>query len=320
MKMILGALLAMSGDPTVWWGGGVSETAGAGQGGLIESTTQVEGDVRFEKDDLYLRADVDVTLDTLGGVTPTMYPPEWAMVQYAPGSLRLRLGVTSPNFNVEDWDAWNNYLPTFSVMFNGASPGRLLGGQVGWALDDATEVFAYGGLDLDYCTLADPECAFADAPPIAGLGIDVERDMFATWSGIALYPTEGYYGAWVGFEVYPLDQLWLTLDGGAGLSGGAPFAGGQLVVNLFPEAVVAPVLRAEAVFDPDDAALGFAESRIANRTLSVGARLQSLSWLRIMAEAKLNVYHGDMEPGIYLMAAAFRPEPPSYTAREEDSE
>ena len=168
---------------TVWK---FDSSAGAGQGGLIESTTQVEGDVRFEKDDLYLRADVDVTLDTLGGVTPTMYPPEWAMVQYAPGSLRLRLSVTSPNFNVEDWDAWNNYLPTFSVMFNGASPGRLLGGQVGWALDDATEVFAYGGLDLDYCTLADPECAFADAPPIAGLGIDVPRAHATHGLGIQL--------------------------------------------------------------------------------------------------------------------------------------
>lgn len=315
IHVLVGALPLLSGglagDPAVWVGGAGSAQLGYQKSGLAGTEVQAELDARVEQGPFYFRADLDFTLGLDGGAHPVMFPPEWLMIQYSPGAVRLRAGVVNPNIGLEDWDPWNNYLPTFSILFNGASPGRVLGGEVAYQVGNA-EVFAFGGADMDFVA---SDVFIPELTPIAGLGVWAEGESLATWSGLALYPTESYYGAFAAVEYYPLDQLWVSLDGGLGLSAGEPFAGAQLVVNVMPEAVVAPVARVEGVYDPGGVALGGADAGVAKGTFSLGARLQALASLSVMAEGKLTLWgSGLVDPGVFIRVTGFRPEPPTYTA------
>lgn len=314
--LLLSAMFAMASDPVFWAGGGGNVTAGV-ESGQVATEVQLEGDVRYEVGRLFLRADVDVTLAPLSDPIVTLMPPEVLMLQFSQGPARIRLGVKANNFGLEAWDPWNNYLPTWSLMYNAASPGRLLVGELAFELADGSEVYAYGGGDLD----ARFPLATAPGPlPTFGLGISAEKDMWSTWSAVVGYPTEGWYYAWISGEVYPLDALTVAVDGAVGIYGGAPYAGGQLVLNALPEAIVTPVVRGEIVLDPDDAALDLPGAGLARRAVSLGAKLQSHDWMTVMAEGRLSWYADGLSPGIFVMFAAFRPEPSGQTAVMDDLE
>jgi hypothetical protein len=228
------------------------------------------------------------------------------MAQVAMGDARVRGGVLNPNMGLEDWDEWNNYLPTFSLMFDGASPGRVLGGEAAWALGDSGQAFAFGGADLDFA-------GRGTMTPLGGGGAFYEADSWATWSGVAVYPADEYWGVFAAVDCYPLDALWLSIDGGAGTSAGEPYAGGQLVVNVLPEAMVAPVARGELIYDPGGAALGLPDG-----TASAGARVAPLEGLQVALEVKAVFADGETTPGAYLSVQLFEPEPGPYTALEEE--
>lgn len=305
---------AMAADVDTWFGGGVSLGAYAtpDAAGTFASTTvsQAEADARFATGVVYGRLDLDVHMDPASPAWDGQVPLEWAMLQVSPGTWFVRAGVTNPNIGLEDWDDWVNYLPTTSVLFDGASPGRLGGGEVGWTFSDGGQAFVFGGWDMDW------------AAPSFGGGYASEQDAWSTWSGLVAQPTldfgtgtPGLYGFFGALEIYPADALWLTLDGGGGVMGGSPFAGAQLIANVLPEAVVQPVARVEGVFDPDD----MMGAPVA--TASVGARVQPLDWLRVAVEGKYSVDPATENGlGAFLTLDVWRPEPPPYAAVEEDEE
>lgn len=292
--------------PRIWLGGQTGALMGwqAGDRGGAVGQVGAELDLRVGWKKAMFRLDLDLNLDPFTGESVYNPLPEWAMLQVGNERARGRFGIFSPNIGLEDWDRWNNYLPTWSLNNTFATPGRFLGAEVAGTLGDF-ELFGSIGADLDY----------ADLPTFAvALGISGERDTWATWSGIVAYPTDGFFGAYLAFDFYPLDQLWLSYDGGVGLSGTAPWWTNQVVVNILPEAVVQPVVRGEYIFDPGGEALGGAEEGVAMGAVSVGLRSQPLEMMSIMVEAKGVFWEDSFSPGVHVSLDFLRPEPGMYEA------
>jgi hypothetical protein len=313
----LAAAAARAAD--VWLGGALSPGVEA-NGDVVTVPMQAEGDVRAEWDHVYVRLDADVHLQPVDNqeVVEQPYPVEWAMVQIGAGEdpYRLRLGLTNPNVMIEDRDAWNNALPTFSLMFDAASPGRLLGGEAVLHRPDGTEIFAWGGLDLDFYGYP-PVSNDTVVVPTIGAGVSTEQDAFGTATGVAWWPSDAFGGLFGCLELYPLDPVWFTFDGSVGLSGDAPFAGGAFLVQVFPDAFASGVVRVEGVIDPDDAALGGAFDGVLDGTASVGTRVRPVPALLFQLELKALVQGGEISPGVAALATLHRPEPPTYTAETD---
>jgi hypothetical protein len=319
VSLLLFARPAFAGDTTFWYGGAVSTGAALDRDpGLQVLPFQAEVDARVETGPIYARVDLNIfpfsdgyTSDfsfddaaTIIGVPDPTMIPEWAMLQVGSEKYKVRLGVTNPNMGLEDWDTWNNYLPTYSTTFSAATPGRILGAEPAMSFDDGTEIFAFGGYDLDW------------AEPVAGAGVWSEQEGWATWSGVATYPRLNMHEAVIAAEVYPFEQLWITVDGVVGVSGRDVFTGGQLVLNIAPEQVVTPVVRLEGLIDPNEA-LGGWEGGVPKATASVGLRAHPTEFSQLAFEGKMTTFgEGFTEGGMFLRLDFFTPEPPIYHAAE----
>lgn len=291
---------AAAAELEAWAGGGAHATTGFA-GGTLGNQSQVEADGRLRYGAVSARVDLDLHLDPAApGVVVRPYAPEWAAIQVGQGRYRLRGGVINPMISLEDWDEWDNYLPTYSLLFSGASLGRVRGGEAEVAFDDGTAVFVFAGQDLDF--------GVAPPPLVVGAGVSSEQDAFGTWSGVAAYPTEGWYAGYGSVEVYPHDQLSVALDTSFGTSAGAPFFTGQLVLNALPEAAVQPVARVESLWDPQGAVLD-AQDGLKRYTASLGARWAPADPVLLSLEAKLDALGPTPVPGIFLGVSLFRGEP-----------
>lgn len=309
--MLLWISAALAAD--VWVGGGVLSGGvlyGAstdGDGDKVADTqvtlplSQAEVDFRLKSGMVFVRVDADVHLDINQdpAIPVAPLPPEYAMVELQPGDWRIQAGVVNPEFGLQEWDEWDNYLPEYSFGW-AAQPGQVVGVEPGYLLGDgSTKVFAYGGLDLAW---AGSWGALPDAP-IFGAGVASELDSFGTWSGVFAYPTLDYYGAVAAFEVYPAGALWLTLDGIAGSSGGSPLVGGQLVANVLPEATVNPVARVEAMWDPEFAVTGSGVGA------GLGVNVWAHDWLYASAEGRFRVVDRIKQPAVIVLVGVHRPDP-----------
>jgi hypothetical protein len=312
------ALLALPGlaqdGLETWVGGGVSGGVqyfdSTGLTLTDATTTQAEVDGMVGWGWGHARVDLDLHFDPnlpTASEAVTAYPgpwPEWAMVQLGREKYHARLGIFNPNMGLEDWDPWINYAPTYSTNFVYAGAGRFLGGELSLTTDGAVDVFAFGGYDVDWEAVG------------GGVGVATAQDAFGTWSGLFVYPEftvcpSGdsclYLGAALAFEVYPADALWIDLDTVTGLRDGSFFTSEQLIVNIVPEAVVAPFVRAELAIDPDGV-LGAPDA-----TAGAGVRSDALDWLRIAAEGKALFYDGATDWGGALVLSVHRPEPLPYS-------
>jgi hypothetical protein len=308
------------------WVGGALSAGGELMDGVGAIPMQAELDIRAEGEHLYARFDLDVHLQPVHNqeVVSQPYPFEWAMLQVGAGDdpWRLRLGLTNPNVMLEDSDAWNNALPTFSLLFDGAAPGRLLGGEVVAHRPDGTEVFAWGGVDVDFVGYPPIEGDTILVPTV-GLGVAGRWESFGTRTGIASWPggerdveNDAFHGLFGSLDVYPLDPIWVGLDGAVGIHGSAPFAGGALVVQVFPENIVAGVARAEGIVDPGDEALGGAIDGVLDGTASLGTRVRPHESLLLQLELKALFEGGEVSPGGAFLVTWHRPEPAPYTTGE----
>lgn len=303
---------AFAADLDFWYGGALSSVSG--YQGSPYTMLQAEGDIRLGYGALFAAIDLDYHFDPFltdaqGNITPISptYPPEAAYVQLGRKTWFVRAGVQSPAIGLEGWDEWNNYLPTFSLMFDNAYMGRMLGGSVGRYLDDGTELSLFGGVDLDY--------AYPGYTPIAGASIATEQDSFSTWSGVIAYPADDQYMGVLALELYPADFLSVAIDGGGGVGGESPFAGGELVVALLPEFVVHPAVRGEYVWDPD----GYLGAPMASA--GVGAKVDCADWMQVGVEGKMMFGSGDPVPGGFAQVTFFRPEddaPSAFDGGEEE--
>jgi hypothetical protein len=304
------------------WVGGAGDVRVGVADGALSAESQVEVDYRVARGPIYARLDVDVLVNTSpDGLVRSWTPPEWAMVQVEPAaSYRIRGGILNPQLGYEDWDFWVNPLPTYSTMFVWGTPGRILGGEAEVSLGESTRLFAWGGSDLDWRggwnSLDFSQGAWS--APAFGVGITSEQDFFSTWSGAFALPQDRFYAAVYSFELYPAEALSIILDGSAGVSAGAPYAGGQVILDIFPEATFTPVVRAEALLDRNDAALGGWAAGVPDGTASVGLRVAPLDFLTVLAEAKATFTGEGTVPGAFLGVEVFRPEPSAYSVVVDD--
>ncbi len=312
--MLLLLPAAFAADLDFWYGGALSSVSG--YQGSPYMMIQAEGDIRLAYGALFAAVDLDYHFDPFltdsqGNLVPIAetYPPEAAYLQLGRKTWFVRGGIQSPAIGLEGWDEWNNYLPTFSLMFNGAYMGRMLGASAGRYLADGTELSVFGGVDLDW--------SYTEYTPVTGASIATEQDAFSTWSGVVAYPTEDYYMGVLALELYPADFLSVAIDGGGGMAESSPFAGGELVVALLPEFVVHPAVRGEYVWDPD----GYLGVPMASA--SVGAKVDCASWMQVGVEGKMSFGAGDPVPGGYAQVTFFRPEddaPSAFDGGEEEEE
>lgn len=294
-------------DLKVWVGGGIGGAVGYADK-AVEGEVHSEVDFRFGWRKSFVRLDLDLNYDPVNN--ELIYAaPEWAMASTQFGPLIVRGGLFSSNVGLEDWDRWNNYLPTYSVGFNNASVGRVLGVELAGNVGDVQIAGAIGS-DIDF---ASPAHSLH-----LGLFVWTERDTWSTWSGVYVYPLDGWFETQLSFEWYPHDLFWISLDGGVGLSGKAPWATGQLVLNVAPEWYVQPVLRGEYVFDPDHAALGGWEEGVPDATASVGLRVAPHELVQIQLEGKALFADNRFIPGFYASVDFYRPEPAYYSADPDE--
>ncbi len=305
---------AEAGDLATFVGGAAHVSADATAAGDTLGG-EAEVDLRAEQGPLYIRVDLDYQSSltdpaTDGDTVLAEVMPEWAMVKATIGPGYVKAGVVTAGIGLEDWDPWNNYLPTYSLWFAGGSPGRLIGGQAGLTVGDGGDLFAFGGYDVDYGAVA------------AGAGINVEQDAWGTYSGLAVYPSldydgDGTAGAFLevvsATELYPSEKLTLTLDGGVGLNEGHLVGAAQLLGVLLPEGIVSPTLRVEGRLDPD------AFSGLPAGTASAGAKSTLFDHLVLMGEAK-ETFFGDgvNDFGLYVSVTGLIAPPDGDTARFED--
>jgi hypothetical protein len=349
-------------DIDTWVGGGAAivtsvERSETGLGAhSYGATGQTELDFRLESGPVYFRLDLDLQLassdpdkDALGypdwsyldhGVK--LGPPEWAMLQYTVAErFPLRFGIMTHAIGLEDWDEWNTYFPTKSTVYS-TLPGRMLGFEPAIQLESGYEIFAFGGCDLDYngCyTLADNDGdgnkdGFTSDGIVAGAGITTLQDTWGTWSGIAAYPTIDYYVAAIAAEMYPLTELWVAVDGSAGLTRigeyeefHSPcetkfcgFFAGTLTANVIPEEIVHPMFRLQGMIDPHNA-MGLPKFGVGG-----GITVSPFDEFKIMVEGRaLRVESestGELEwtPGVFTSITLKRSEPPPYSAKYEEEE
>ena len=261
-------------------GTGLQYDGAVGAFGTVLS--QAEFDFRGGTGDWFFRVDLDYHFDAYyfesglndGYNLAPHYPlpPEWAVVQWKPSSIYLRAGVTNPDMGIQEWDERDNYLPTYTSGW-GMQNAQNLGGEVGWEFGDGTDLFAWGGWDMAWQVGA------------FGLGVQTELDFFGTWTGAFYMPALQYFGVWTANEIYPATALWLTLELNGGLVGSTPFFGGQVMANLFPDAVIGGAVRGEAQLvypDEVEALLG----DLPEYGVSGALRADLIPLTRLMLEAK----------------------------------
>lgn len=338
---ILFASTAHAGEVETWFGGSVSGGVQAwplGSGALYAGpfSPQVEADFRLGSDLIFLRVDLDAHIGRTGSADELSWglvspiPPEWAMLQIGREKYHLRLGVTNPNIGLQQWDEWQNYLPSYSIMW-AAQPSQIAGIEPGISFEDGTDVYLYSGYDLGWGGYAGP--ARHALGLTAGAGVVHSADSWYLSLAAGAYPLGGidsvelkepawggaYYHGYGTFEYYPLDALTLSLDGGGGVMTGSSFAGGQFQVVVLPETIVSPTARFEALYDPADA-LGDGRQWSAG----AGVKVTPCEFVVLQVEGKADGYTADYGGGVGLSAVAllsiFRPEPDVYSASYEEEE
>jgi len=244
-------------------------------------------------------------------------PPEYAMLQIGREDYMARLGIITHQIGLEDWDSWATYFPSRSTLFN-VLPGRMLGVEPAIVVGEGYEIFAFGGLDLDY-DLPDARAW------VAGAGLTTLQEVWGTWSGVAAFPTLDYYVAATANEFYPMDELSFAVDGAVGLVGNGDggefkqFFGADLVVNVLPAEVLQPSFRVQAFGDPDDAYANFYfEQPSVSASAALTARLFD-GWFKVSVEGKASKIADEIVPGLFTMASLHRPEPPPFSAKEEEA-
>jgi hypothetical protein len=153
-----------------------------------------------------------------------------------------------------------------------------------------------------------------------GVGVATAQDAWSTWSGVVAYPAFAGGGcpdgadtcvnvfAQLAVEVYPADPVWIAVEAYPGVKGSSFYTTTQAVVNVIPEAVVNPFVRAEGIFDPD----GVTGSP--GSSVSAGARTDTPGFLRVSAEGKATFLPGGgTSAGVALTLAVHRPEPNPYS-------
>jgi hypothetical protein len=294
-------------DDMFWVGGGIAVRPHY----MLDTFSlggEVEADLLAKKGIVGFRLDLDLNATVLPDlaittVAPDIVPinmvrPEWAMVEVEGESWVARGGIVNAGFGLEDWDDRALYLPTHGEYY-AYSPGRMLGSEFGWTFgDDGPTLTVGGGLDLDW-----------EAPTVEA-NVNIEGDSFATWSGIAAYPTEGMYAAVIGAEVYPAELVTIALGGMAGVVGTNSYATGSLYGVFLPEAIVNPTVRIDASFDPDHAFdPGVGGVGLSPWAVSAGGAIVPTDWMKVLVEAKVMGTEGDPAPGVYAALCFFTPDP-----------
>lgn len=297
--MLLLASFVLAAETEVFLGGGVALRPAWAPSTDFTLGGEVEGDFRLARGIFSTRVDLDVQaqfvpsfgiLYALPDVVPiNVVRPEWASVQLGGETWMLRGGIVNSSYGLEDWDDWALYLPTHAQYFI-ASPGRMAGGEAGYAFENGLALTVGGGMDLDF------------AAPIIDATINYENDSFGTWSGVAVYPSLALYEAIVGAEVWPAEQLTLAFGGMAGTSSGSPFAMGSLYAVALPEAIVNPTVRVEGALDPDGV------QGLSPWNVSLGGAVSPTPYIKVLVEGKLSGTSGAPEPGVYASLCVFRPE------------
>ena len=154
------------------------------------------------------------------------------------------------------------------------------------------------------------ECGY----PMTGIGVAYDGDSFGTWSGVVASPgatnendgSKGTYATFDSLEVYPADQVWVVVDGGAGLLTGKLFYGGQVIVMAFPEKKVGLTARVEYVHGEDDVFNQFGDA-YATMTAGLGVRLRPNEHFRADLEGKAQQVDGVFGPLIHAQLTVMGP-------------
>lgn len=299
-------------DVETWFGGqattGLQTVQGVGVGTIL---SQVELDARASTGPLFFRLDLDYHFDPVffveGGTTDYQLaphyplPPETAEVQIG-RKVHLRAGVTNPNFGIQGWDEKDNYLPSYSNIWN-LTNGQNLGLEPGITFDDGTEIYAFGGYDMAFLTGG------------FGAGVATEQDAFGTWTGFFYLPAYQFGMLLTANELYPADWLWLTLELDGGPAGDGLYGGGQLIASILPEATVGGALRFEQQMMDDAAAATIVndlEVGLDQTAVSGALRADPLDTLHLALEAKESWPRGGGDPyftGTFLVSVMMGPEP-----------
>lgn len=297
MLMTLWIATAWAGTVETFVGGAVTAGVGVSPDGAALDNVQAEIDLRAVSEVVSARFDIDgkFGFDTnTCDVAPCVvqpYPPEWAMIQVGQTKGYVRAGVTNPAIGYEDWDPWVNPLPTYSILFGAASPGRNAGVEVGMYQSNGADTFVWFGYDLEWLEY------------MTGAGVAYSGDNFGTWSGIVAYPlADGMmYSTFLSGEVYPSEKLTLILDGGAGFIYGDAFGGAQFIASFAINDSVGINGRVEAAFDANDAFAGYAD-----QTAGIGVTVWPAEFVRFDVETKAVVTDGEISPLLHAQLTLVR--------------
>lgn len=310
--LVLGGAPAVAQAETELWFGAVAEVTGGyldpGGEGTAVSATQLEGAFLLTAGNFTLDVQLDFFVDTIEGEIIEHPPADWAPTRYVRpeyvqaeldlGGPFIRGGVVNTGFGLEDWDLWNNRLPTYSNYYETMSPGRLLGGEVGLAFGDGNEITVHGGYDLEWESTR------------TGAALGYEAESWSTYSGVAIYPSIELYHLILGGEVMAHELLTIAYDGSVGVFGGSVFAVGDLTFVGWPDAMIAPALRVEGTVDGD----GVTEAPDAS--VGIGATAWPLEWLRVAVEVNADFAGDEVVPGLFGALSLHTPGPPEDEADE----
>jgi hypothetical protein len=303
----LGALApaVASAQTETWFGASAEVTAGyldPGGADTFVSTTQLEGAFLLTSGALTVDIQLDFFVDNAEGAIIENPPADWAATRYVRpeyalvevdlGGPFVRAGIVNTAFGLEDWDSWKNPLPTYSNYYTFLSPGRLLGGEVGLAFGEASDVTVHGGYDLEWEAVR------------VGAAVGHEAEGWSTYSGVAVYPETEFYEVILGGNIVPMDLLTIAYDGSAGLIEGSAFVVGDLTFIALPDGMINPALRVEGTFDPD------AVTGAPDATLGLGATAWPLEFLRIAVEANAEFVADEVVPGVFASLSVHSPGPP----------
>ncbi len=301
-------------DDMFWVGGGVAIRPGFAAdtfslGGELEADLLVQKGMFGARLDLDFQGtvlpDLAITEAAPNVVPINMVRPEWAMLEATGESWAARGGIVNAGFGLEDWDDRALYLPTHGEYY-ALSPGRMAGSEFGWTFgDDGPTVTIGGGLDLDW------------EAPIVEANVNVEGDVAATWSGVAVYPADGMYSAVLGAELYPAEFLTLALGGMTGVVGENGYGTLSLYGVFLPEAIVNPTVRVEGAFDPGGAFVFEAgDEPLSPWAVSAGGAIVPTDYMKFLVEAKVMGTADEPAGGVYASFCFFTPDP----ADDDDAE
>lgn len=278
---------ALAGDVETWVGGRASTGVGVDSvEGVSTLLSQVELDATVDGDAWHVKLDLDYHFvpinlshpDTNAPFEPIPaypLPPEEASLSLGSGAPQIALGVTNPNLGMPEWDEGDNYLASYPNSWD-LSNGQNLGAIPSWNFENGLQIFVFGGWDMGWYS------------PEVGAGWDFEGDSYGTWTGGFYLPMLQHGMFYWTNELYPADALWIDLDVDAGLSGGGPVAGGDVIVNVLPEGVVATALRVEGQYTSDAAAdWQLTELEVTPMDplrVTLGARTDPTDWLHLAVD------------------------------------